>query len=145
MWDAASYYRNFDVAWNDVATHCRSWVGLDGACTLVDTRMMFGCRAAANWAQRGTGLLSWLIQTAVDRVVPENRDIRRAMQLLRAAGVSEEEMKLAYVSGFIDDQPWLTILSMARTMTAVGAGAWRTVGVDPQGKKVWHEGSFDTK
>ena len=133
------------MAWKDVATHCRSWVDTDGACSLMDTRMMFGCRAAANWAQRGTGLLSWLIQTAMDRVVPESSEVRRAMQLLAGAGVGEEELKLAYVSGFIDDQPWLTIRSLARSMTAMAAGAWKTVGVAPQGKKVWFEGSFDTK
>ena len=31
---------------------------------VMDMRMMFGCRAAANWAQRGSGALSWLVQQA---------------------------------------------------------------------------------
>ena len=145
MWDAASYYRHYDLAWADVASHCRSWVGPEGATTLVDLRMMFGCRAAANWAQRGTGFLTWVLQTAMGTVVPDSASLREACALLEGAGLVSEAFRLAYVSCFIDDQPWLTVQSMARPMMAIAAALWKVLGIEPQGKKVWFEGLFSTK
>jgi hypothetical protein len=42
VWDAASYYRHYQRSRRAVASHCRTWVGVEGAETLVDHRMMFG-------------------------------------------------------------------------------------------------------
>jgi hypothetical protein len=42
VWDAASYYRHYEWSRTAVASHCRSWVGEEGAETLVDFRLMFG-------------------------------------------------------------------------------------------------------
>ena len=94
VYDAASYYRHYDVSWDTIASHCRSWVGPNGAETLADTRMMFGCKAAANWAQRGSGLLSWLAQRALDRIVPSSPAVRRKMELLYQSGRAGKDWRL---------------------------------------------------
>jgi hypothetical protein len=144
VWDAASYYRHYESDWNTVASHCRSWVGPDGAECLVDLRMMFGCRAAANWAQRGTGFLTWVIQQAMDRVIPESPIIRKAFQVLHSEGVDHSQWRTSYTNGYIDDQPSLVVASMAPTLGAIQAAAWKMLGFQPQGKKVWPEGGFES-
>jgi hypothetical protein len=106
-----------------VASHCRSWVGYDGAETLVDLRMMFGCKAAANWAQRGTGFLTWVIQKAMDRVVPQSPVIRRAFRIMQEEGVPKERWRTSYTNGYIDDTPSVVVASMVTTMEAVQAAA----------------------
>ena len=128
-----------------MAAHCRSWVGPDGAKALMDLRMMFGCRAAANWAQRGTGMVTWLLQQAMDLAVFPGSNVEYKQELLRRAGIKESEFKAAYVSCFIDDQTWLSVQSRSRAMMAVAAALWKVLGLEPQGKKVWHEGCFETK
>ena len=128
-----------------MASHCRSWVGHDGAETLVDLRMMFGCKAAANWAQRGTGFLTWVIQKAMDRVVPQSPVIRRAFRIMQEEGVPKERWRTSYTNGYIDDTPSVVVASMVTTMEAVQATAWKVLGFDPQGKKVWPEGVFASK
>ena len=145
MWDAASYYRHYESSWNSVATHCRSWVGPDGAECLMDLRLMFGCRAAANWAQRGTGFLTWLIQQAMDRVVPTSPVIRRAFRIMHEEGIPQERWKTSYTNGYIDDTPSVCVESMASAMTAVQAAIWKVLAFEPQGKKVWPEGGFASK
>lgn len=145
MWDAKSYYRQYELDWPTVATHCRSWVGPDGPECLMDFRMMFGCREGANWAQRGTGLFVWLQQQAMDRVVPQSPVIRAAFKKLQDQGVPQDQWHTSYTSGYIDDQPSLCVESMTGTFTAVQAGLWTALQVEAQGKKVWHEGGFEPK
>ena len=65
-----------------MASHCRAWVGPDGAEALLDTRMMFGCKAAASWGQRCSGFLAWTIQQVMDQVLPASARTRRAFELL---------------------------------------------------------------
>ena len=145
MWDAASYYRHYEQNWDSVASHCRSWVGHEGAECLVDLRMMFGCRAAANWAQRGTGFLTWVIQQAMDRVVPHSPVIRRAFKIMQEEGVPKERWRTSYTDGYIGDTPSAVVASMAPVMEAVQAAVWKMLGIEPQGKKVWPEGGFASK
>ena len=145
MWDAASYYRHYECNWETVASHCRSWVGSEGAECLVDLRMMFGCRAAANWAQRGTGFLTWLIQQAMDKAVPTSEVVRQAYRIMFEEGVPKERWRLAYTNGYIDDTPSVCVESMVPVMAAVQAAAWKVLGFDPQGKKVFPEGGFESK
>jgi hypothetical protein len=111
----------------------------------VDLRMMFGCKAAANWAQRGTGFLTWVIQKAMDRVVPQSPVIRRAFRIMQEEGVPKERWRTSYTNGYIDDTPSVVVASMVTTMEAVQAAAWKVLGFDPQGKKVWPEGGFESK
>lgn len=99
-----------------VATHCRSWVGPDGAESLVDHRMMFGCRAAANWSQRGTGFLVWLVQTVMDQVQPETESARRAYELI-LLGEEDAVPRCAFVSQFTDGVPKICVSN-----TTAGAG-----------------------
>ena len=128
-----------------MASHCRSWVGHDGAEALVDLRMMFDCKAAANWAQRGTGFLTWVIQKAMDRVVPQSPVIQRAFRIMQEEGVPKERWRTSYTNGYIDDTPSVVVASMVTTLEAVQAAAWKVLGFDPQGKKVWPEGGFASK
>jgi len=111
---------------------------------LIDLRMMFGCRAASNWAQRGTGMVTWLLQQAMDGMSCGSDEVRQRRAAGRGAGVPEADLRVAYASCFIDDQTWLSVLSAARPMTAIAAALWKTIGLTPQGKKVWFEGSFAT-
>lgn len=144
MWDAASYYRHYELSYSAIASHCRSWVGPEGAECLVDFRMMFGCRAAANWAQRGTGLIAWLMQRALDRMVPASPVVRRAFQLMYGAGIPSEKLQASCTYHYIDDVPTLTLQSEACHVEQVMAALWKVLGVKPQGKKVWPEGGFET-
>jgi len=112
---------------------------------LVDLRMMFGCRAASNWAQRGTGMVTWLLQQAMDGLTCGSTVVRQRRAAGKHAGVQEDDLRVAYASCFIDDQTWLSVRSAARPMTAIAAALWKTLGLTPQGKKVWYEGSFDTR
>ena len=106
---------------------------------------MFGCRAAANWAQRGTGFLTLLIQHAMDRVVPQSKVIRRAFRIMHEEGVPKAQWRTSYTNGYIDDTPSVCVASMAPTMAKVQAAAWKVLGYEPQGKKVYPEGGFAPK
>jgi hypothetical protein len=107
--------------------------------------MMFGCRAAANWAQRGTGLLAWLLQKATDRIVPASKAVRSAYQHLLRTGAPKRLLQLASVHHYIDDVPVLTLRSEQEAVEMVMASLWKTLGVEPQGKKVWPEGGFESQ
>ena len=144
MFDAASYYRHYEVSWDTVASHCRSWVGHEGAETLVDKRMMFGCKSAANWAQRGSGLLSWLAQQAIDRIVPTSPKIRRSMELLFLSGEAGESWRYSVgrVMHYIDDFPSVCAKTEVEPVEQTLAALWKTLGFEPQSKKVWFEGEY---
>lgn len=127
-----------------VATHCRSWVGHDGAEALVDPRMMFGDKAAACYAQRGTGFLVWLVQSVMDQIQPQSAKVRRAYELI-LLGDSEAIPRCAFVSQYIDDVPMLCVKSVENTLQEVNASAWYLLGYEPQPKKVWPEGGFESQ
>ena len=124
-----------------VATHCRSWVGPEGPESLVDARMMFGDKAAANYAQRGTGFMVWLIQSVMDQIVPQSAEARRAYELIRLED-SSAVPRCAFISQYIDDVPMLCVKSVEREVQKVNGAVWHLMECDPQAKKVWPEGGF---
>ena len=145
MWDARNYYRHFDWSHSAVASHCRAWVNMETAETLVDERMMFGCRAAASWGQRASGFLAWTVQQVMDQVMPPNLDTQRAYRVARDDAATEGYRCLyrcAYISSFLDDLPMVCIDSVADTFQQVQAAVWQLLGFRPQGKKCWWEGDF---
>jgi hypothetical protein len=108
-------------------------------------RMMFGCKAAASWAQRGSGFLAWLVQRVMDKVQPSSPRMRRAYELLVLDTEIAEEHKryrCAYVSSFIDDFPLACVASVQDQFQQIQAALWQELGLEPQGKKCWWEGGF---
>lgn len=130
-----------------ISTHCRSWVGDEGPELLTDQRVMFGCRAAANYAQRGSGFLAWVAQQALDRMNPCSPKIERAFELISKSAAARANpqavrFRQAFVTQFIDDLPALAVESAADTSQSLCAAVWDVLGVKPQPKKVWPEGGF---
>ena len=131
-----------------MASHCRAWVGPGGAEALLDTRMMFGCKAAASWGQRCSGFLAWTIQQVMDQVLPASARTRRAFELLaQSKNVPDaaKRFRCAYISAYLDDLPLVCVASVASAFQRVQAALWQELGFEPQGKKCWFEGGFDTK
>lgn len=131
-----------------MASHCRAWMGPDGTEALMDTRMMFGCRAAASWGQRCSGFLAWSVQQVMDKVRPKSPEVLRAYELLAASDAIPEAAKryrCAYISSFLDDLPFVCVKSVADDFQMVQAAMWHELGFAPQGKKCWWEGGFGTK
>lgn len=128
-----------------MASHCRAWVNLDTAETLVDERVMFGCRAAASWGQRASGFLAWTVQQVMDRVLPAGAVARASYTMLRNDAAREGYgclYRCAYISSFLDDLPMVCVESVEDTFQKVQAAVWRLMGFQPQGKKCWWEGGF---
>jgi len=147
VWDAGSYYRQYEWHLGTVASHCRSWVSDEGSEMLCDLRMMFGCRAAANFAQRGSGFMAWLAQQALDRLQPTSDKVRRAFELMESSDAARADpasvrYRQAFVSQFIDDLPSVAVASAARLAQVTCASVWEVLGVEPQPKKVWPEGGY---
>lgn len=123
-------------------------MGPEGAEALVDRRMMFGCRAAASWGQRGSGFLAWSVQQVMDRVRPSSHTARRAYELLAMSGEvpeADKRYRCAYISSFLDDLPMVCVKSVADTFEMIQAAMWHELGFAPQGKKCWWEGGFASK
>ena len=123
-------------------------MGPEGAEALLDTRMMFGCKAAASWGQRCSGFLAWSIQRVMDRVLPKDPRSRRAFELLELSeDLRDEEKKFrpACISSFLDDLPLACVESVADDFQLIQASMWKELGFDPQGKKCYFEGGFGTK
>lgn len=130
-----------------MASHCRSWVGDEGAEALCDFRMMFGLRAAANCAQRASGFLAWVAQQALDRMQPTSQKVQRAFELLAMSDTARTDAervryRLGFITQFIDDFPSVVVQSAAREAQAACAAVWEALGVQPQPKKVWPEGGY---
>jgi hypothetical protein len=45
----------------------------------------------------------------------------------------------------LDDLPLVCVASVAKAFQRVQAALWQELGFEPQGKKCWFEGGFDTK
>ena len=91
-------------------------------------------------------MLSWLIQRAIDRIVPSSPTVKRAMELLYLSGEAGSSWRYSVgcVRHYIDDFPALTVRSAVPEVQQTLAALWKTLGFEPQGKKVWFEGEFRT-
>jgi hypothetical protein len=123
-------------------------MGPDGSESLLDTRMMFGCRAAASWGQRCSGFLAWSVQQVMDSVRPKSAKVQRAYEILRmsdAVPEADKRYRCAYISSFLDDLPMVCVASVAEEFQMIQSAMWSELGFIPQGKKCWWEGGFASK
>ena len=139
------------------------WSDDDGPFIIQDWRMMFGCRAAASFASRVSGLITWLMERVIDEI-----DLEELARQDRNPGASAKWAKLmsmvrelsehrvvvdgkatyphtpvlAFANFFIDDFPMLGVAGMGKAVLSVFAPLLATLGVQPQWKKVLPEGDF---
>ena len=139
------------------------WSDDDGPFIIQDWRMMFGCRAAASFASRVSGLITWLMERVIDEI-----DLEELARQDRNPGASAKWAKLmsmvrelsehrvvvdgkatyphtpvlAFANFFIDDFPMLGVAGMGKAVLSVFASLLATLGVQPQWKKVLLEGDF---
>jgi hypothetical protein len=139
------------------------WSDDDGPFIIQDWRMMFGCRAAASFASRVSGLITWLMERVIDEI-----DLEELARQDRNPGASAKWAKLmsmvrelsehrvvvdgkatyphtpvlAFANFFIDDFPMLGVAGMGKAVLSVFASLLATLGVQPQWKKVLPEGDF---
>ena len=139
------------------------WSDDDGPFIIQDWRMMFGCRAAASFASRVSGLITWLMERVIDEI-----DLEEIARQDRNPGASAKWAKLmsmvrelsehrvvvdgkatyphtpvlAFANFFIDDFPMLGVAGMGKAVLSVFASLLATLGVQPQWKKVLPEGDF---
>ena len=67
-WDLAKYYRAFMMLGGAINSHMQLWSDEEGPFLIQDWRMMFGCRAAASFASRVSGFITWLMDRVIDRI-----------------------------------------------------------------------------
>ena len=77
---------------------------------------------------------------------PVSPVVRRSKELLRLAEDRNPVFvcRLGYINHYIDDFAQLALLSQVPAFEIVQAAIWKVLGFNPQGKKVWPEGSFET-
>jgi hypothetical protein len=146
-----------------IPSHMQLWSDDDGPFIIQDWRMMFGCRAAASFASRVSGLITWLMERVIDEI-----DLEELARQDRNPGASAKWAKLmsmvrelsehrvvvdgkatyphtpvlAFANFFIDDFPMLGVAGMGKAVLSVFASLLATLGVQPQWKKVLPEGDF---
>jgi hypothetical protein len=64
----AKYYRAFTMLAGAIPPHMQLWSDEEGPFLIQDWRMMFGCRAAGNFASRVSGLITWLLDRVIDEI-----------------------------------------------------------------------------
>ena len=146
-----------------VPSHCQLWSDEDGPFIIQDWRMMFGCRAAASFASRTSGLITWLMDRVIDEVDLEAlakqdqnpgasarwsgllrkvHDLASQRQMVDGKATYPNKPVLAFANFFIDDFPMLGVAGMGKAVLSVFAALLATLGVKPQWKKVLPEGDF---
>ena len=146
-----------------IPSHMQLWSDDDGPFIIQDWRMMFGCREAASFASRVSGLITWLMERVIDEI-----DLEELARQDRNPGASAKWAKLmsmvrelsehrvvvdgkatyphtpvlAFANFFIDDFPMLGVAGMGKAVLSVFASLLATLGVQPQWKKVLPEGDF---
>ena len=139
------------------------WSDDDGPFIIQDWRMMFGCRAAASFASRVSGLITWLMERVIDEIDLEElarqdrnpgASVKWAKLVSMVRELSEHRVVvdgkatyphtpvLAFANFFIDDFPMLGVAGMGKAVLSVFASLLATLGVQPQWKKVLPEGDF---
>jgi hypothetical protein len=66
--DLARYYRAFRMLANAIPSHMQLWLDEESPFLIADWRMMFGCRAAANFASRASVFICWLVRFAIEHI-----------------------------------------------------------------------------
>ena len=67
----AKYYRALRMLAGAIPSHMQLWADDEGPFLIQDWRMMFGCRAAAAFATRVSGFVTWLVHEAMRHVSVE--------------------------------------------------------------------------
>jgi hypothetical protein len=147
-----------------IPSHMQLWSDEEGPFLIQDWRMMFGCRAAANFASRVSGLITWLLDRVIDEIdlvelaagdtnpgAPEKWGNLLAMvqELHETREVSTDGKAkyaqgpvLAFANFFIDDFPMLGVAGTGKAVLSVFASLLYALNIDPQWKKVLPEGDF---
>ena len=152
-----------------IPSHMQMWSDEEGPFLIQDWRMMFGCRAAAMFASRVSGWITWLLDKAIDQIdleelakgdlnpgAPEkwNKLLAMVQELYetrvvksvdtdgKKAHTYEQGPVLAFANFFIDDFPMLGVAGIGKAVLSIFAALLYTLNVDPQWKKVLPEGDF---
>ena len=139
------------------------WSDDDGPFIIQDWRVMFGCRAAASFASRVSGLITWLMERVIDEIDLEElarqdknpgasakwaklvsmvRELSEHRVVVDGKATYPHTPVLAFANFFIDDFPMLGVAGMGKAVLSVFASLLATLGVQPQWKKVLPEGDF---
>ena len=146
-----------------IPSHMQLWSDNDGPFIIQDWRMMFGCRAAASFASRVSGLITWLMERVIDEIDLEElarqdknpgasakwaklvsmvRELSEHRVVVDGKATYPHTPVLAFANFFIDDFPMLGVAGMGKAVLSVFASLLATLGVQPQWKKVLPEGDF---
>ena len=146
-----------------IPSHMQLWSDDDGPFIIQDWRMMFGCRAAASFASRVSGLITWLMERVIDEIDLEElarqdknpgasakwaklvsmvRELSEHRVVVDGKATYPHTPVLAFANFFIDDFPMLGVAGMGKAVLSVFASLLATLGVQPQWKKVLPEGDF---
>ena len=147
-----------------IPSHMQMWSDSEGPFLIQDWRMMFGCRAAASFASRVSGWITWLLDRVIDEIdlaelAKRDRNLGADAKwgllletvselykgrVVDAAGKTTYPDKpvLAFANFFIDDFPMLGVAGTGKAVLSLFAALLYALGVDPQWKKVLPEGDF---
>ena len=146
-----------------VPSHMQLWSDDDGPFIIQDWRMMFGCRAAASFASRVSGWITWLMERVIDEIdlkqlAKQDKNPGASARWTKLLGMVQELAEhrvvvagkatyphkpvLAFTNFFIDDFPMLGVAGMGKAVLSAFAALLATLGVKPQWKKVFPEGDF---
>jgi hypothetical protein len=154
-YDMQKYYKQFFTQLISVGTHCRFWADESQASIIASLTMLFGCKAAASIASRGSALITYWLQMVMDLLPPAHPKARRWQDLqtwacLRKAGGDARFAKFepffhsATVDYFIDDLPMLALEGQEDLIIQAFASLMHITGFNCQPKKCLIDGSFTT-
>ena len=147
-----------------IPSHMQMWSDAEGPFLIQDWRMMFGCRAAASFASRVSGFITWLLDKVIDEIDLEalaREDtnpgaherwgalLAMVKELYETREVGDDNKAkyapgpvLAFANFFIDDFPMLGVAGTGKAVLSVFTALLYTLNVDPHWKKVLPEGDF---
>jgi hypothetical protein len=152
-WDMKGYYKQFYAQMVTVGSHCRYWSNQEGAAVIASLTMLFGCKAAACIASRGSALLAYWLQTVMDILPPAHPKAKR-WQDLQSWAVGQREAgdgrfakfvpfrHSATCDHYIDDFPTLCQEGQEEPIKKAFAALMMETGFRPQPKKILSDGDF---
>jgi hypothetical protein len=154
-YDMAKYYKQFMTQMISVSSHSRYWAEEDGASIIASLTMLFGCRAAASIASRGSALISYWLQLVMDLLPPAHPKARRwqDLQTWAVARKADGDPRFAkfhpyFHTGsadyFIDDHPLLALEGQETNIIRAFAALMQITRFNLQPKKCLVDGQFET-
>jgi hypothetical protein len=154
-YDMQKYYKQFYTQMLSVASHSRYWSDENGPSIIASLTMLFGCRAAASIASRGSALICYWLQLVMDLLPPAHPNARRWQDLQTWACLRKAEgdprfakfqpfFHTATAQYFVDDFPLLCLDGQQDSIIKAFAALMQVTGFSPQPKKCLVDGEFDT-